>query len=206
MKKKWIALALVLGLAVATLGYVAYAQEKGMGRAESRGHEFMAGGGFSGMGGFHGRAHMARKLLAMLDNPRFKQSLGLTDEQSGQLRKIIVDGEKSAIKARADLAVRGIELRELLRADHPDREAVMKKADDISALRAQMMKQHLDSLLAAKSVLTPEQQARIRSFLERRAAGGSFMRERFFNRRGSMPGMGSGRPVTPPQPPAPPKE
>jgi Spy/CpxP family protein refolding chaperone len=206
--KKWMALALVLGLGVATLGTVAYAQERGMGmgRAEARAHGFMQAGGFSRMGGFHGRGEMGRRLLALLDNPRFKQSLSLTDEQSGQLRKIIVGAEEASIKTRAEMAVSGIELRELLRADHPDREAVMKEADQISALRSQMMKQRLDALLAAKNILTPEQQARMRSFLERRAAGGRFMHQRFGERRGSMPGMLEGGAATTPHPPVPPNQ
>ncbi len=199
--KKWLIIALVLGLGTATLGYVAYAQEGGMGRGEFHGQDFMAGGGFHAWGGHHGHAHMGRRLLAMLDNPRFKQALSLTDEQVGQLRKIIVGSEEASIKTGADLKVRGIELRELLRADHPDQQAVMKEADEISALRAQMMKQHLEALLAAKNVLTPEQQAKVRSFLERRAAGRSMMRERFFNHRGTRPERRGG-PATAPQPPA----
>jgi Spy/CpxP family protein refolding chaperone len=197
--KKWIAISLILGLGVSAVGFIAYAQARA--RTERGGHEFMARGSF-GRGGFQGRAHVGRRLLAMLDNPRVKQSLGLTDEQTGQLRKIVVQAEEATIKTGAGMAVRGIELRESLRADHPDRQAVMKEADEISALHAQMMKQHLDSLLAAKSVLTSEQQAKIRSFGERHAASRGFSRERFFNRRVPGRGMGPGGPSTAPHPPA----
>lgn len=205
--KKWILLALVLGFGAATLGTVAYAQERGMsmGQAGARHHSFMPAGGYSRMGGFHGRRAMGRRLLALLDNPRFKQSLSLTDEQSSQLRKIIVGAEESSIKTRADLAVHGIELRELLRADHPDREAVMKQVDQISALRSQMMKQHLEALLAAKNVLTPEQQTRLRGFLEHRASGRNFMRQRWGEHRGRMPGMRGGA-STPKRAPAAPNQ
>jgi Spy/CpxP family protein refolding chaperone len=83
----------------------------------------------------------------------------------------VLDTEKSNIKTRAEVQVRGIELRELLRADNPDRDAVMKKIDEISALRTEMAKEDVDALLQAKSVLTPEQQKKIRNFIEMRRAG-----------------------------------
>lgn len=194
--KKWIAVAAVVALGVVALGFVAHAQEEGMRRAEFR----FSGEGFAGGRGFHGREHMGARLLALLDNPRVKESLGLTDDQTTRLRQIVVDAEKSSIKTGADMAVRGVELRELLRADHPDRQAVMKEADGISALRAQMMKQHLDSLLAAKSVLTPEQQQKIRSFIENRG-NREGMRDRFFYRRAPHPGQEPGGPPHAPPPP-----
>ncbi len=112
----------------------------------------------------------------------------------------MVEVQKSALKTRADLGVRRIELRELMRADQPDREAVMKKVEEISDLRGQMMMQRIDSLLAAKSVLTPEQQKKIRTFMERRARGRS-ERGWFEQRRPRRPM----RPGVPPAPPAPEK-
>jgi hypothetical protein len=55
--------------------------------------------GFRGMDSWQGRGP---RLLAMLENDRVKSALGLTDEQSGKLRQIMVESRKSAIKARAD--------------------------------------------------------------------------------------------------------
>jgi len=91
--------------------------------------------------------------------------------------------------------VRGIELREMLRADKPDREAVMKKVQEISDLRGQIMRQHVESLLAAKTVLTPEQQKKMRAFLEHRGRPG-MRHEGFRPRQPRAPGA--------PEPPAPP--
>ena len=132
----------------------------------------------------------------MLENERVKTELGLTDQQTDRLRQIMVDAKKNTVKTRADVTVRGIELREMLRADKPDREAVMKKVQGISDLRGQIMKQHVESLLAAKTVLTPEQQKKMRAFLEHRGRPG--MRHEGF--RPPRPRAPEG----PPEPPAPP--
>ncbi len=177
MRKSLIAGTVAVGT-VLSLGLAGWGAQRGMmeGREQGRGPEQMAG-----------------TLLSLLQNDRVKTELGLSDQQVTQLRKIVVDTEKSAIQTRAQLAVRGIELREMLRGDNPDRAAIEKKVQEISDLRGQMMKQHIEALLQAKSVLTPEQQKKIETFLEHRRAMG-MGRERF----------GGPRP-TPGRPPAPPK-
>jgi Spy/CpxP family protein refolding chaperone len=157
-----------------------------------------------------GEREMGMRLMAMLENDRIKAALGLTDQQSDKLRQILVDTEKSTVKARADLQVHQIELRELLRADKPDRDAVIKKAQEISDLRGQQMKLHLVALLSAKEVLTPEQQKKIRAFIESRrpgmgqGGGGPMFRPGMGGERRG-PGRAPRAPDTP-KPPAPPNE
>jgi Spy/CpxP family protein refolding chaperone len=156
------------------------------------------GGDWHGQEGFgHGS-----RLMALLDNDRVRTYLNLTDPQVEQLRTIIADTEKTTIKDRADLAVRGIELRELMRADKPDRDAILKKVEEISQLRGQLMKEHVEALLAAKSVLTPEQQKKIHAFIERRGWTGPWA-GRSMRHGGWM--HPPSRPATP-QAPAPPGE
>jgi Spy/CpxP family protein refolding chaperone len=92
--------------------------------------------------------------------------LGLTDQQADSLRKIVVDTETFTIKTGADIAVDSIDLRELLRADKPDRTAVMGKGDEISKFTSQLINHYLDAMLAAKAVLTPEQQKMLRAYME----------------------------------------
>lgn len=189
--RKWLMAGTGVIAAVLCLGLVGWAVERG---------EW--GQGF----GDRGPHWMGQRLLALLENDRVKSELGLSDQQADRLRQIVVDAEKSSVKTRADLAVRGIELRELLRADNPDRGAVMKKVQEVSDLRGQMMKQHVEALLAAKTVLTPEQQKKIRAFIERRHGGG-FRRERFGEHRGGWgpppepPGRAPEPPRNPPEPP-----
>jgi Spy/CpxP family protein refolding chaperone len=141
------------------------------------------------------------RLLRLLENDRVKTELGLSDEQSQRLRQIVVDTEKSSIKTRADLAVRGIELRELLRSNNPDRNAVMSKVQEISNLRGEMMKQHVGALLAAKAVLTPEQQKKIQAFIERRQAAAPGQSMRMGPQRRPAPGPPP-EPESMPKPPA----
>ncbi|MGA3293352.1 MAG: periplasmic heavy metal sensor [Candidatus Acidiferrales bacterium] len=106
------------------------------------------------------------RLLAALDDTRVRTMLGLTDQQADSLRKIVVDTETFTIKTGADIAVDSIDLRELLRADKPDRAAVMNKGDEISKSTSQLISHCLDAMLAAKAILTPEQQKMIRAYLE----------------------------------------
>lgn len=194
--RKWIAAGVAVLLGGVALGLVARAQDGGQFRPGPEGHEFR--GGFFTQGRGLGGAHrMGPRLLALLDNDRVKAALGLTDDQATHLRQIVVDTEKSSVKTGAEMAVRGIELRELLRADKPDRQAVMKKVDEISSLRQEMMRQHIDALLNAKNVLTPEQQKKIRSFIERRQ-GGDGPRARFSWRQTPPP---DGGPESLPHPP-----
>jgi Spy/CpxP family protein refolding chaperone len=128
--------------------------------------------------------------------------LNLTDQQAERLHQISVDSRKSSVKTRADLELRSIELHELLRADSPDHDAVMKKVQEVSELRGQMMKQHMETLLAARSVLTPEQQKKLRSFQENRGFAGAG-REHMMEHRGGHGGPG-GHPGAPGAPAAPP--
>ncbi len=119
--------------------------------------------------GIGGPLERVSRLLAALDDPRVRTVLGLSDQQADSLRKIIVDTETFTIKTGADIAVDSIDLRELLRADKPDRAEVMKKGDEISKSTSQLINHYLDAMLAAKAVLTPEQQKMIRAYIERGA-------------------------------------
>ncbi len=139
------------------------------------------------------------RMLAILESPRVKTALGLTDEQSARLRQIAVDARKESIKLQADLQVRRMELGELLRGEKPDREAVMQKVLEISNLQGQMLRQRVSALLNAKTVLTPEQQKKVQAFMAERPFGRGMRRP---GRRG-MPGAPERGPIPqPPQPPA----
>ena len=191
--------AVLIVLALGTVNWAA-------GQAEGRPQWGMAGPGHER--GMAGPGHEAEHLLAMLDNDRVKAALGLTEDQVTRLRQITVETEKTAIKTKADLAVRRIELRELLKADNPDRDTVMRKVQEVSALTGQLMQQHVQALLSAKTILTPEQQKKIREFRANHRPGQQGMRGMGEHRPGMLGGQG--RPPVPPdsepQPPAPPQE
>ena len=106
------------------------------------------------------------RLLTALDDTRVRTMLGLTDQQADSLRKLVVDTETFTIKTGAVIAVDSIDLRELLRADKPDRIAVMSKGDEISKSTSELINRYLDAMLAAKAILTPQQQKMIRAYME----------------------------------------
>jgi len=162
-----------------------------------------------GRGEFGGGEH----LLRMAENPRVRQMLGLTDEPVGRLHKIGVDAEKASVQTRADLELHHIELRELMRADNPDHDAIMQKIDEVNALRGKMEKQHVETMLSARGVLTPEQLKKVKAFMENGGPGGGPERGHMMERRGG-PGMPPGHPEghggapggPPPHPQAPPAQ
>jgi Spy/CpxP family protein refolding chaperone len=151
-----------------------------------------AGYGKSGIGvphgfqGRHGHFMMSQRILALLDNDQFRAKINLTDDQASRLRQVVVNSEKSAIETRAQMAVDGIELREMLRSDQPDKDAVMKKVEEISSLREQMMKNGVQAILEAKTVLTPQQQKQVREFMESRFARGGWGAQGREHHRGGM--------------------
>jgi formate dehydrogenase maturation protein FdhE len=111
------------------------------------------------------------RLLDLLESDRIRAYLGLADPQVERLRQIVVEAEKANVKTRAEIEVRSIELREALRADKPDRDEILKQVQEISDLRREMMKHQVEAILAAKAVLSPEQQKRLFSLLENRHEG-----------------------------------
>jgi Spy/CpxP family protein refolding chaperone len=177
-----------------------------------RGREFRFGGE-GPRGGFEGRRMMGhrghggfgggRGLLGLANNPRVRAYLNLTDAQVTRLHEIGVESEKATIRTRADLELRGIELHELLRADNPDHDVIIGKVQEVSDLRGQMAKQHMETRLTARSVLTPEQIKKVKTFMEGGGRGGPGGPggERPMDRRGGQ-GRRPGAPGAPPAPPA----
>jgi len=193
--KIWVIAGIAIVAGALGLGVLGRAQEERV-REIVRTQNGMPGRGMGRGMGMGGEDRMGGRLLAMLDNDRVKSALGLTDQQTDRLRHIMVETEKASVKNRAAIEVHGIELRELLRADNSDRDAVMKKVQEISSLRGEMMQQHIAALLDAKAVLTPEQQKKIHAFMEsrmgNRGAGGPGSR--------MFSGPVRGGPPTPPAP------
>jgi hypothetical protein len=137
----------------------------------------------------------SERLLALLDSDRIRTYLRLEDAQVERLRQIVLEMEKASVKTRAEIEVRSIELREALRADKPNREEILKKVQDISDLRGAMMKHDVEAVLAAKTVLSPEQQKRIFSLIETWHEGSPEEEELRGIRRRPSPG-----PAAPPKP------
>ncbi len=88
---------------------------------------------------------------------RMKTRLGLSDEQTKQIRGILRESRKKSIKIRADLRVARIELGELVTQDKVDKGKIDAKLDQIGQLRQQRLRLRTDVVLATRDILTPEQ-------------------------------------------------
>ncbi len=81
-----------------------------------------------------------------------------TPEQLNQMEKMKSDLEKQQVQTRAKMQTAGIELRDLLSAAEPNKEAVMKKLDEVAKYRVEMVKNRIEQWFAVNKILTPEQQ------------------------------------------------
>jgi Spy/CpxP family protein refolding chaperone len=81
------------------------------------------------------------------------------------------------------MQVKRIELNDLLRADKPDRTAIDRKLAEVNAAQAASEKANIDHQLAMRSLLTPEQQAKVKTMMQ--------------DRPGMGPGRGPGGPGGP---------
>src|SRR5919109_5253307 len=111
----------------------------------------MMGGGMQGMPEGLGMPQPSR-LVRML-----RQELGLSDEQTKQLRPIVLQPTKTEIQQRADLQIAEIELGELLEADPMDMAQVEAKLKSIEGLRTTLRLTLIKAHEQAKALLTPEQ-------------------------------------------------
>jgi len=121
-----------------------------------------------------GRGRRGEYALARLaDDPAAREKLGITAEQAAKIRQDTSEFRKSAIRGRADLQVRRLELQDLLRVDSPDRAAIDKKLDEINAARLAQSKAQVHYRLAMREILTPEQRQNLREMrAESRHRGG----------------------------------
>jgi len=150
-KMKCIITSSILFLSLLNLGNISWTADQGMWGSSARPPRNRSG---------------VEGLLALLESDRIRGYLGLADPQVERLRQIVVEAEKANVKTRAEIEVRSIELREALRADKPVRDQILRQVQEISDLRREMMRNQVEAILAAKTVLSPEQQKKLFSLLE----------------------------------------
>jgi len=126
----------------------------------------------------HGRRMGMRRrfmLARLVNKPAFRERLGITPEQALKIRTQTSDFRKTQIRNRAELQVKHLELHDLLQADKPDRGAIDKKLQEISAVRLASAKSAIDFRLAMRDALTPDQREKLRQ-----------MRAEFFRQHGPV--------------------
>ena len=74
------------------------------------------------------------------------------------MEKLRTELEKKQVTIHGKIAVLRVEMKELVQADNPDRNAIEKKMREVSDLQYQLKVNGLDHQFAVKGILTPEQQ------------------------------------------------
>jgi hypothetical protein len=97
---------------------------------------------------------------------KFIEQLKLSEEQKKDFDKIHVDMEKQEIAQKAKNETARVELRQLLKADNPDKSAIEKKMNEIADLEVQMHMIKINSWFDVNKLLTPEQQKTWKKALE----------------------------------------
>jgi Spy/CpxP family protein refolding chaperone len=125
---------------------------------------------FRGMRGRH-RGMGGMMLARIAQNPEMRERLGITPEQATKIRQETFEFRKARIRDRADVELRRVELEHLMSAETPDRVAIDKKLDELSAARLVEAKAAVHYHLAMREALTPEQRQKLRAMFEEHAYG-----------------------------------
>lgn len=96
------------------------------------------------------------------------RELNFTPEQRNRLEQLRLQQEKAQIQNRAAVETSHLDLRQLLRAEKPDRAAIEKKITEIGNLQAQQMKARTMAELDLRDLLTPEQREKLKQLREQR--------------------------------------
>ncbi len=118
---------------------------------------------------------------AMADRRSMAAELGLTDAQKTDLQKNREAVRRDRLRKTTDLRIARMDLKSLLRAEKVDEKAVSLKLAEVQAAQGALVKLKVDSVLAMKRILTPEQQKMIMDMRGRRAGMKRMMNQ---NRRG----------------------
>lgn len=120
-----------------------------------------------------------------------KAELGLTDVQQADIRKAMETAHRDRLRKSTDLKIANLDLKSLLRAEKVDEKAVAAKLAEAQAAQGALLKLRVDTALAMKRILTPEQQ---KKFAEIRGEQGRMRMGRRMKMRGMTRGMNGGGP------------
>jgi len=101
---------------------------------------------------------MGRGATELRHMERLVQQLGLSDEQQRQVRPLLLNYAKEAIRDRADIAVTRLEIRQLLSANQPDLSKVKDMLQNIAGKETQLRFARITTMQDIRKLLTPEQQ------------------------------------------------
>lgn len=92
---------------------------------------------------------------------RFKDDIGLTDQQTAKIESMQVKFQEAHIRRQADIKVKELKLQNFLKGDKINRKKMEQMIRDVAALRTDMQIDRMHYLLDVKSVLTADQLKKI---------------------------------------------
>ena len=98
--------------------------------------------------------------------------LGLDEKQKAEVDRIMTAHMKDVIKKKADLDIANIDLKSIISKDPMDMKAAESKLKEIEAIKTAIFLAHLNVHQEIKSVLTPEQQTKMKNMMEMHMMGG----------------------------------
>lgn len=116
----------------------------------------------------------------IVNDPSMREKLGITAAQAAKINQQNADFQKAGIQNRATLQIKHLELNQLMSAEVPDRAAIDRKLQEISAAQLASEEANIHHRLDMKSALTADQQAKLKELMQSR-----------------RPGMGPGGPAGP---------
>jgi Spy/CpxP family protein refolding chaperone len=117
--------------------------------------------------------------------------LGLSEAQRADIRKVVEGAKRDRLRKSTDLKIARMDLRSLLREEKVDERAVSGKLAEIQTVQGALLKSRVDSVLAMKRILTPEQQKKMGELRRARVWREGRPRMQMRGGRGFRPGFGS---------------
>ena len=118
---------------------------------------------------------------------KFKDEIGLTEDQLSKIEKMQNLFQEAGIRKKADIKVLELKLHSYLKAEQINRKKMEKMIRDIAKMKTDLQVDRLNYLLDLKSLLTPEQIAKIEELKKERRR--HWMRQRRPGKRGIMDRM-----------------
>jgi Spy/CpxP family protein refolding chaperone len=121
---------------------------------------------FEKMGKMGGPKMGAMSCGQMCDYSKFKKELGLTDDQTKQIKDLCTGCMKADVKREADIKIARIDMMGLMKNDTPDFAGIKEKEKQVAALELEGKLAMIDCREKCYNVLTKEQQSKLPSLMK----------------------------------------
>lgn len=155
------------------------------------------GPGFDEQGGPQGGPHggkgggdMGGMMAKIVTTDAFAEKLGLSAEQSKQIKDGIFELRKKEIQLKADQEIAGEEQARLMTDESSSDDAILGAIEKAGKIRTELAKVKAKQLLLIRKILTQEQRKQLRKLIREhmeKAAEGGGAREKMQDRREGMP-------------------